>query len=199
MKKVLLFLLILISSSTLYAQDYVKRDSIGQRKFPFVNYHKPKVDVHMKEGRYLTVHLFTDSGSIYTYTGQIFISDASSLLMLGGTIEYNGYTDGGNTYEERITTNPNDEITVIPHKEIEYISLVPRLRPVFGTLTILSLATICVMVPIASVGYSTKNFNPGLIGEIAAGVLVINAPLYKIFKIRKFLIKGSKPTAIFSK
>ncbi|HTA83833.1 MAG TPA: hypothetical protein VK783_12890 [Bacteroidia bacterium] len=198
MKKALLFSLVLAYALTTHAQGYVRKDSIGSRKYPFVHYHNPTADMHMKEGRSLTLHLFTDSGSVYTYTGPIFISDANSLLMLGGTVEYHGYTDGGNTYEERITTNPDDEITVVPHKEIEYISLVPRLKPVFGTLTIASLAAICIMVPIATVGYSTKNFNPGTIAEISAGVLAINAPLYKIFHIRRFLIKGSKPPINYS-
>jgi|GEM_PF-3230197 hypothetical protein len=198
MKKTVLFFIILISCFTAQAQNYVRKDSIGLRKLPFVKYHNPGSDVHMKEGRVLTVHLFTDTGSVFTYTGPIYISDAHALLMLGGTVEYHGYTDGGNTYEERITTNPDDEITVIPHQEIEYISLVPRMRPVFGTLTIASLATLCVLVPIASVGYSNKNFNPGEIAEIAAGVLVVDAPLYKIFKIRRFLIKGSKPPVTYS-
>jgi len=198
MKKIVLFFNILLCCLAANAQDYTRKDSIGLRKYPFVKYHNPDADVHMKEGRILTVHLFTDSGSVFTYTGPIYISDAHALLMLGGTVEYHGYTDGGNTYEERITTNPDNEITVIPHQEIEYISLVPRMRPVFGTLTIASLATLCVLVPIASVGYSSKSFNPAKIAEFALGVLVVDAPLYKIFKTRRFLIKGAKPPLTLS-
>lgn len=187
MKKIVFLFAILCVSAALNAQ----KDSVGLRQYPFVKFNNPTVPVHMKEGRYLTLHLYTDSGSSFTYSGLIYVSDPHSLLMLGGTEEYQGYTDAGNTYEERFTTNPADEVTVIPHTEIEYISLVPRFRPVFGTLVILSLVPIFICVPLASVGYNFKGLNTTKLVEVSAASLVANVALYKIFKVRKFRIKGS--------
>jgi hypothetical protein len=190
MKKTILFLFAFYFSFAVFAQ---KKDTMGSKHYPFVSYYDHTIQKPLKEGRYLTVHLLTDSASSYTYSGIIFVGDTNSLLMIGGTEEYHGYTDAGATFEERYTTNPDDEVTVIPHKEIEYISLTPRLKPVFGTLAGLSLVVICVTVPLASVGYTSKNFNPTKIVEVAAVSLAANVALYKIFKVRKFRIRGSKP------
>jgi hypothetical protein len=125
----------------------------------------------------------------------IFVGGANSLLMVGGTEQYHGYSDAGFTYEERVTSYTNDEITVVPFQEIDYISLQPRLRPLFGTLTGVSLATVCICFPLATVGYSSKNFNPSQIVGIAAISLVTNAILYKVFHERKFRVKGSSPAS----
>lgn len=170
-------------------------DSSGLRKLPFVSFNNPNVQRRIKEGRNLTIHLYTDSAGSHTYNGPIFVGDQNSLLMVGGTEQYQGYSDGGFTYEERITSYTNDEITVIPHKEIEYISLQPRLRPVFSTLVIASLAVVCIGTPIAITGYSAA---AGTTVEIAAATLVTNAVLYKIFRIRKFRIKGNPMAKIYS-
>jgi hypothetical protein len=116
--------------------------------------------------------------------------------MVGGTEDYHGYSDAGYTYEERITTYTSDEITVIPHQEIEYISLIPRLRPVFGTLTIASLATVCLITPLA-LGGSSFTAAPEVV-EIAAASLVVNVVLYKVFHVRKFRIKGASPNRSFT-
>ncbi|HSY77162.1 MAG TPA: hypothetical protein VK890_09920, partial [Bacteroidia bacterium] len=78
---------------------------------------------------------------------------------------------------------------------IDYISLQPRLRPVFGTLTGISLATVCICFPLATVGYHTDSFNPSQIVGIAAISLVTNAILYKVFHERKFRIKGTSPAS----
>jgi len=187
MKKILFVLFILISCSGLYAQ----KDSAASKHYPFVSFHNSNSGRRLKEGRYLTLHLYTDTGSMFTYSGKIYVGDTNTLLMVGGTVEYNGFTDGGMTYEDRVTTNPADEITVVPHNEIDYVSLVPRLKPVFGTLVLASLVPIFVFVPLASVGYTTKNFNSSELVEISAVSLVVNAALYKIFKIRKFHIKNA--------
>ncbi len=190
MKKTILFLFAFLFSCVAFAQ---KKDSTGSKRYPFVSYYNHNIQKPLKEGRYLTVHLITDSASSYTYSGTIFVGDTNTLLMIGGNEEYHGYTDAGATFEERYTTNPDDEVTVIPHKEIEYLSLTPRLKPIFGTLAGLSLVTICVTVPLASVGYASRNFNPTKIVEVAAVSLAANVALYKIFKVRKFRIKGSRP------
>jgi hypothetical protein len=192
MKSALLFFCTFIISVTGFSQ----KDSSGLRQLPFTSFNNPNVLKHIKEGRTLTLHLFTDSAGTHTYNGPIFVGDANSLLMVGGLEHYQGYSDAGFTYEERITTYTNDEITVIPHKEIEYISLQPRLRPLFSTLVIASLATVCIVTPVAITGYSPANFPSGEIVEVAAASLVVNVVLYKIFRVRKFKIKGSHTTHI---
>jgi hypothetical protein len=186
----LLFCTLLISV-TASAQS----DSTGLRRLPFVSFNNPNVPKRIKEGRTLTIHLYTDSAGNHTYNGPIFVGDPNSLLMVGGTEQYQGYSDGGFTYEERITSYTSDEITVIPHKEIEYISLQPRLRPVFSTLVIASLAVVCIGTPIAITGYSNL---AGESVEIAAGTLVVNAVLYKVFHTRKFRIKGNSISKLYS-
>jgi hypothetical protein len=187
MKRTLLIIFILVSYSGVYAQ----KDSAGSKRYPFVSFNNPNANRRLKEGRYLTLHLYTDTGSMFTYSGRIYVGDTNTLLMIGGTVEYNGFTDGGMTYEDRVTTNPADEVTVVPHNEIDYVSVIPRLKPVFGTLVIASLVPIFVFVPLASVGYTTKNFNSSELVEISAVSLVVNAALYKIFKKRKFHIKSA--------
>ena len=188
MKKTLLFFVVTFISLGVYAQ---KKDTTTVVKhYPFVKFHNPDADVKMKEGRYMTVHLYTDSGSSFTYTGNIYVGDKNSLLMTGGTVEYNGITDGGLTEEHRITTNPPDEVTVIPHKEIEYVSMIPKARKVFGTIVVISLVPIFVFVPLALVGYNTGGFDPTAIVEGSAGTLIVSTVLWRAFHIRKFRIKG---------
>lgn len=184
MKHKLLLIFTLLICTGLFAQS----DSTGLRKLPFVSFKNPNIPKRLKEGRNLTIHLFTDSAGIHTYSGPIFVGDNNSLLMIGGTEMYQGYSDAGFTYEERITTYTSDEITVIPHQEIEYISLQPRFKPVFSTLVITSLAVVCIGTPIAITGYSQL---AGAVVEVAAASLVTNVILYKVFHTRKFRIKGN--------
>jgi hypothetical protein len=194
MKIALLFFCTFIVSITSFAQ----KDSAGLKQLPFTSFNNPNRSVHVKEGRTLTLHLFTDSAGSHTYNGQIFVGDPNSLLMVGGLEHYQGYSDAGFTYEERITTYTSDEITVIPHKEIKYVSLQPRFKPVFSTLVIASLATVCIITPVAISGYTSDNFPAERIVEVAAASLVVNVVLYKIFRVRKFKIKGNQNTHIYT-
>ncbi len=194
MKNILLFFCILFVSVSTYAQ----KDSTGLKRLPFASFNNPSIDKRIREGRNLIIHLFTDSAGSHTYTGPIFVGDANSLIMVGGTEQYHGYSDAGFTYEERVTSYTNDEITVIPFREIEYISVQPRLRPLFSGLVIASLATVCIVTPLAISGYSSQGFPASQIVETAAASLVLNVVLYKVFRIRKFRIKGSGTAKIYT-
>ncbi|MGP8216112.1 MAG: hypothetical protein ACLQQ4_11145 [Bacteroidia bacterium] len=185
MKKALLFLCTIVTALITHAQS----DSAGLRRLPLVSYNNPNRAIHIKEGRFLTIHLVTDSASSHTYSGRIFLGENNSLLMIGGTEQSHGYSDAGYTYEERITSYTSDEITVIPYEEIESVTLIPRLRPVFSTLTVASLVVVCLDTPLA-IGGSSFTAAPQ-IAEVAAATLVVDVILFKLFQGRRFKIKGN--------
>jgi len=189
MEKRNLLLVFFIFTSLIYCNAQ-KKPAATLGKLTFTRYNNPTSIFHMKEGRRLTLNLVTDTGSIFKYTGQVYAGDTMTFYVLGGTKEFQGFTDGGATFEQRFTTLSDSELTIVPKEEIDYVSVTPRFRKVFGVLGGLSLAAVFISFPLADVGYSTPTFNSVTILEGSAISLAVNSIFYKIFKERRFRVKG---------
>jgi hypothetical protein len=193
------FLLIfstIVLATTAHAQ---KNDNAGKRIgndsvakiLTCTGYNNPERTKYIKEGKYMNIYLKTDSSAFHVYSGNAFVGD-SSLVIIGATEIYHGYSEADETYLERVTYFQKTELSVIPFKNIDYISYRPAASPYFNTLFGVSLVSAILVTPLAAISYVSKNFNSTqlLVGTVVSAV--VSYTFSRIFKERKFRIKRAR-------